>query len=144
MAAHAHHTTHPKVNKGADVGVNIFELQLKWTHGWQLTHGTISVWFIRVQMGPNIIHQMPWGQFYQHCSTLIQVWISNYIYHKVRNEIIYPFQNFNGATVEIWECINNFIPHFTGMNYAHDSRFVVFGLGPLLLAWFNFNPSMDK
>ena len=26
----------------------------------------------------------------------------------------YPFQNFNGATVEVWEWISNFIPHFPG------------------------------
>ena len=28
------------------------------------------------------------------------------------DEIIYPFPNFNGAAVEVWECISNFIPHF--------------------------------
>ena len=31
---------------------------------------------------------------------------------KVRDEITYPFPNFNGATVEVWEWISNFIPHF--------------------------------
>ena len=30
-------------------------------------------------------------------------------------EITYPFPNFNGRTVEAWEWISNFIPHFTGM-----------------------------
>ena len=30
----------------------------------------------------------------------------------VWNEIIYPFQNFNGATVEVWESVYNFIRHF--------------------------------
>ena len=29
------------------------------------------------------------------------------------DEIIYPFPNFNGATIEIWEWISNFIPHIT-------------------------------
>ena len=29
-------------------------------------------------------------------------------------EIDYPFSNFNGATVEVWQWINNVIPHFTG------------------------------
>ena len=29
-------------------------------------------------------------------------------------EITYPFPNFNGTTVEVWEWISNFIPHFTG------------------------------
>ena len=27
---------------------------------------------------------------------------------------MYPFPNFNGATAEVWEWINNFIPHSTG------------------------------
>ena len=30
----------------------------------------------------------------------------------VGGEIIYPFPNFNGATLEIWEWINYFISHF--------------------------------
>ena len=29
------------------------------------------------------------------------------------DEITYPFPNFNGATVEVWEWISNFITHFT-------------------------------
>ena len=29
------------------------------------------------------------------------------------DEITNPFPNFNGYTVEIWEWINKFIPHFT-------------------------------
>ena len=29
------------------------------------------------------------------------------------DEITYPFSNFNGATVEVWEWISYFIPHFT-------------------------------
>ena len=41
-------------------------------------------------------------------------WISNYIHYKVWDEIIYPFLNFNGATIDVWELISNFIPHFTG------------------------------
>ena len=46
--------------------------------------------------------------------TLIPAWISNYIHYKVWGEITYPFPNFNGATVEVWEWISNFIPHFSG------------------------------
>ena len=30
---------------------------------------------------------------------------------KVWDEIIYPFPNFNGAAVEVWEWISNFIPY---------------------------------
>ena len=29
------------------------------------------------------------------------------------DEIIYPFPNLNGATVEVWEWISNFTPDFT-------------------------------
>ena len=31
---------------------------------------------------------------------------------KVWDLIIYPFPNFNGCTVEVWEWISNFSPHF--------------------------------
>ena len=41
------------------------------------------------------------GPFYWHGLTLILAWISNYIHYKVWNEIIYPFLNLNGATVEV-------------------------------------------
>ena len=30
------------------------------------------------------------------------------------DEITYPFPNFNGATIEVWEWPSNFIPYFTG------------------------------
>ena len=35
-------------------------------------------------------------------------------------EIVYPFSNFNGCTVEVWELISNFMPHFIGhvISYA--------------------------
>ena len=29
-------------------------------------------------------------------------------------DITYPFPNFNGCTIEVWEWINNFISHITG------------------------------
>ena len=34
------------------------------------------------------------------------------------DEIIDPFPNFNGETVEVWERISNFITHFTGYIHA--------------------------
>ena len=52
--------------------------------------------------------------FYLHGLTLTPAWISYHIHHKMWNEITYPFPNFNGATIELWEWVNNFIPHFTG------------------------------
>ena len=41
-------------------------------------------------------------------------WISNYIHKEVWGEITYPFPNVNGVTVEVWEWISNFSPHFSG------------------------------
>ena len=43
---------------------------------------------------------------------LILAWRSNQIHHKVRDYITYPSPNFSGATVEVWERIGNFTPHF--------------------------------
>ena len=43
---------------------------------------------------------------------LLQTWISNHIHLKVWNEVTYPFPNFKGATVEVWEWISNIIPDF--------------------------------
>ena len=36
----------------------------------------------------------------------------SHLVSKVCDEITYPFTNFNGCTVEVWEWINYFIPHF--------------------------------
>ena len=41
------------------------------------------------------------------------MWISNYIHYTVWDENWYPFQNFNSATVEVWEWISNFIPRWS-------------------------------
>ena len=63
--------------------------------------------------------QAPWRRherspFYWHILVLIPAWISDYIHYNVCGEITYLFPNFNGATVEVWEWINNLIPHITG------------------------------
>ena len=42
--------------------------------------------------------------------------ISNYIHHKVWDEITYPFPNIKGCTVEVWIWIINFVPHFNLRN----------------------------
>ena len=44
--------------------------------------------------------------------TLISVWISNHTPNKVWDEITYPFSNFIGCTIEVWECIHKFTTHF--------------------------------
>ena len=35
------------------------------------------------------------------------------------DEVTYQFPNFNSCTVEIWEWINNLIPHIKQFNPAH-------------------------
>ena len=37
----------------------------------------------------------------------------DYVSDKVWDEIIYSFPTFNGCTVEVWDGISYFIPHFT-------------------------------
>ena len=66
----------------------------------------------------------PWNIKYGHCSWFdtcgssasvhSSLNFSNYIHYKVWDEITYPYSNFNGATVEVWEWISYFILHFTG------------------------------
>ena len=46
--------------------------------------------------------------------TLMPAWMSNYIHYEMWDEITFLFPNFNGCTIEVWEWIHNFIPHFTG------------------------------
>ena len=46
--------------------------------------------------------------------TLVTVWISNYIHYDVWGGITYPFPNFNGCTIEVWEWMINFVQHFIG------------------------------
>ena len=35
----------------------------------------------------------------------------------MRGEITFPFPNLNGTTIDVWEWISNFIPHFTRRDY---------------------------
>ena len=44
----------------------------------------------------------------------LYAWINNHIHYTVWDEITYPFPNFNGCTVEVWEWMSSFIPHFIG------------------------------
>ena len=82
--------------------------------------GTVMTEYIR---DPNSVitlpadapaHVVASGHFYQQRLTLIPAWISNYTHCNMCDEIIHPFLNLNGATVEVYKCISNFIPHFTG------------------------------
>ena len=49
----------------------------------------------------NVSKKDPWGPLYYHGLTFIPVWISNHLPGKMWDEIIYPFLNFNGCTVEV-------------------------------------------
>ena len=39
---------------------------------------------------------------YKHGLTLIPAWIIKYSHYKVWDEINYPFPNFNGCIVDVW------------------------------------------
>ena len=52
-----------------------------------------------------------WDPLYQRGLTVISACISKHIHSKVWDEIAYPFPNFNGAIVEVWEWISNFTQH---------------------------------
>ena len=54
------------------------------------------------------------GPFHYHGLAIIPAYIGYHTHYKVWVEITYPFPNFSGATVEVWEWVSNFIPHFTG------------------------------
>ena len=41
--------------------------------------------------------------------------MSDHVHYKVRDAITYPFPNFNGAAVEVWEWFSNYVPNFTGL-----------------------------
>ena len=47
------------------------------------------------------------GPLYWYGLTLIPAWISNHIPAKVWDGITYPFPNFSGCTIEVWEWISN-------------------------------------
>ena len=45
--------------------------------------------------------------------------LADYSHYEVWDEITYPVPNFNGATIDIWEWIGNFIPHFAGHMFSY-------------------------
>ena len=80
-----------KCHQNDNISVSLW-IFIIWCHGW---------------------FKWPGPPFTNMVSTLIPAWISNYTHYNVWDEITYPFLNFNGATVEVYEWISNFIPHFT-------------------------------
>ena len=51
------------------------------------------------------------------CFILTSPWISNYIHHKMWDEI---------TTVEFWEWISNFIPYSTGYVISYPCQWIIF------------------
>ena len=58
----------------------------------------------------NRVKQHVWKYMHMFGLTSIPAYVSNCIRYKVWDETTYPFPNFNGTTVEIWEWIDNSIP----------------------------------
>ena len=56
----------------------------------------------------------PWGLFLLTSIDFNPSTDKELRHYKVWDEITYPFPNFNGATVEVWKWISNFIPNLTG------------------------------
>ena len=48
----------------------------------------------------------------QQAMALFPEWISDYMNYKCEMKLIIHFPNFNGGASEVWDEINNFIPHF--------------------------------
>ena len=81
--------------------------------GWVLVHEqTFSPHSRVLVQETDVCAESRTESFYWYGLTSIPAWINNYLRHKVWVESIYPFPNFNSATVEVWEWISNFIPHF--------------------------------
>ena len=85
----------------------------KWIWKCRLQNGT---YFVSVSMR---VHCIVLGPLWLTWINFNTAWISNDIHFDVWDEITYPFPNFNDGTVEVWECINNFIPYFTGHAFTY-------------------------
>ena len=70
------------------------------------------------------IYKIDFGRtVYKYGLTLITAWIRNHMPSKVWDEINNAFPNFDGATVEVWEWINNFHPtHYNEFKYLSVLR----------------------
>ena len=52
----------------------------------------------------------------------LSIWWHHHMSSEMQDVIIYPFLNFNGATVEVWKWIRNFIPHFIMVVITYPCR----------------------
>ena len=101
-------------------------VMVNWTLKTNLSEIQIEIQtiFIHENAFENVVcgnggHFVQWGMGVGWAAggelTLKPTWVSNHMHGKVWDEIIYPFSNFSGATVWVWECITNFIPHHLSM-----------------------------
>ena len=91
-------------------------LRVSMHFGWSLWL-YVLLWWQLPGLVPYLLSQtiVTWRSgtpFYQHGLTSIPAWKSNHMPSEVWDGITYPFPNFNSATIEVWEWIGNFIPHF--------------------------------
>ena len=80
-----------------------------WFHAVHLIKKTAKIIILLVSRSMQLHPRAP---FTNIGWTLIPARISDHIPSKVWDEITYPFPNFNGCSVEVWEWIIHFIPHF--------------------------------
>ena len=50
-------------------------------------------------------------QWFRKHGPILPTWIDFSLHHKGWGEIIYPFSNFNGGTIEVWGWVSYFTPH---------------------------------
>ena len=69
-----------------------------------------------------------WWRHHEHGLILILAWISTRMASKVWDEITYPSQTSTVHTVDVWEWMSNFIPHFIIDVIIHPCRTFVCSL----------------
>ena len=92
------------VTYGANVNIAFFN-----RHVYLMVHCTACT---RKHPSSSRLLENPMGPFYQQELIIFLAWIRNHMPGKVWNEVTYPFANFNGTTVEVWEWISNILLHF--------------------------------
>ena len=101
----------------------IYESRMKWTRHhsqirfpWGKFPPQTQKWysFIYYLYTMEQLAWWTWMSFSYGFDNVLQDKINNHILYKVWVGIIYPFPNFNGPTVEVWEWIRSFIAHFIG------------------------------
>ena len=89
------------------------KIQTLFTHKYvdELMHERRNSSALEMELRLSCINPPIWSKIsvpYHYLGlTLMSSWISNQSYCKMWDDITYPFPNFNGATVEVWEWISN-------------------------------------